>query len=154
MVKKRKSKEAVYWDRTIKLVMKGWDGEKEEYWDGIPVARRFKVFDELNCESNCVNCGVKLCKIASTVTVREDYSEAMLCSSCCNVLTRLEALNNLDHVEGYSSLKTYEMCSQMEKIYELRENQISIKAVLTLLNHRSQHRLPNDLIRTLKGYLY
>ena len=40
------------------------------------------------------------------------------------------------------------------KLYDLRQNRNNMINILTLLGCYTQHRLPHDLIRTLKGYLY
>lgn len=129
------------------------------------------------CElySNCLNASMKItdtplkCSNCAGVITARYYEYWKLCSSCwliksshhsilrdiCykKLLNTNEELEKLpDVIEDMRFMERME--AQICKVYRLRRNQRNARAVLTLLNHRSKLRLPHDLIRTLKGYLY
>ena len=156
-----KTKEDVYWEKTIRLVMKGNDGDREEYWDEIELPNGQKQSKYVIAQMQTVlrfaipvadteRCGVcrtKLCDTVCTAGANGRGCRSYICSTCSYVINNAVTTDTEN-----PRIKT--MDRQMASIYNLRKHQKSIIAVLTLLNHRSQHRLPNDLIRTLKGYLY
>ena len=136
------------------------------------------------CElySNCLNASMKITdtplkcsNCAGIITARyyEEWCSRKLCSTCwlmrsshntllrdiphrksviLNTYTNEELEKCPDIIEDIRFMERMEV--QTGKVYRLRRNQRNARAVLTLLNHRSKLRLPHDLIRTLKGYLY
>ena len=106
-------------------------------------------------------------------------SSARLCENCCKVhvtpdyigFTELliasskETLKQMRNIPGCPRVEslhrgiehnTRTLRNLKEKLYiiSLRRDQLNIKTILTLLSHRNQHRLPHDLIRVLKSFLY
>ena len=145
----------------IDLVLKGHDGDKEEYWDhtgtyDIPQSIIERM--ELQLEADifrCMNCKITLCSIIFVNGDRERKNNC-ICSTCAGLAYSSAKVEDIVVGTGYDSYLGMRITTNMQikRILCLRKHQISIRAVLTLLNHRDQHRLPYDLIRTLKGYLY
>lgn len=105
-------------------------------------------------EFRCVNCeGFSESFLFSRRDGNYHTQNFYLCSNCKIVYSAHERYCYF----GTSEDKKLETKEQKVvrlhglKIYNLRKHQRSIKAILTLLNHKA---LPNDLVRTLKGYLY
>ena len=141
----------------IELVLKGHGGDREEYWNNPDIPIRCKSYMSAwvnGCSLKCQLCNNKLCGVVfSTIFSNES---AYLCSTCVGlVFAGIKAKDIIigegNEIASATKITTYK---QIIRISRLRKHQKGIRAVLTLLNHRSELRLPHDLIRTLKGYLY
>lgn len=107
--------------------------------------------EKVICCKNCYDLYTSYEEIGEIITLirlQEDYLRRMKrCGPHCVCLAKLQELID-------SNTNVLNRMGKDLGLYDLRKHQISIKAVLTLLNHRDQHRLPHDLIRMLKSFLY
>ena len=148
----------------IKIILRGCDGDREEYWENPMIRTRFKKYisPELaavmranGCIFKCEICKTNLCSLVHEYTPSLRVT-AYLCSTC---VTLCYPGNNVEDVvvgEGRDAVWATKSITygQIYRIIRQRRRQKSIRALLTLLNGLNQHRLPHDLIRTLKQYLY
>ena len=109
------------------------DNNKIKLYKGVRKGKvSEKSFDHITVHKWCIHCKGK------NMTSEED------CNSCMNLI-----------YEGCSDQKYGPNITNMAiKFFDLRSSRKDIINILTLLSCRGQHRLPYELVRTLKAYLY
>ena len=119
-------------EEKIALILTGHNGDKK-YWSK----------DTINHgKDKCDICKNGLYGTIAIIINSGRGSRKTLCTTCRDVLDRIFSTDDY----GRKIIDC-----RMGEIFNLRERQIDVIAILTLLNYKV---LPNELIRTLKKYFY
>lgn len=102
--------------------------------------KRYRLMERTDVYNRCTTIN-KLCGNCKGKNMTSDKT----CNSCLKSLA-FHMCSELKRTPGH--------IGNPSKLYDLRRNRNNMVNILALLGGLNQHRLPYELVRTLKAYLY
>ena len=102
--------------------------------------KRYRLIKRMDVYNRCITIN-KLCGNCKGRNMTSDEA----CNSCMKSLA-FQMFSEIKRTPGH--------IENPSKLYDLRRNRNNMVNILALLGGLNQHRLPYELIRTLKAYLY